>query len=108
SPPFAARYLRPRHLPPFPTRRSSDLGNWPATSSPTSPRVRTSKRRTACRRAERGEKRCEHRPRIGQEVPAGGRGPARPAAAARPDRKSTRLNSSHVKTPYAVSCLKKT
>src|SRR5690606_41142807 len=24
-----------------------------------------------------------------------------------PDRKSTRLNSSHVKTPYAVFCLKK-
>src|SRR5690606_39742756 len=34
-----------------------------------------------------------------------GRGPA--TAAARTDRKSTRLNSSHVKTSYAVFCLKK-
>src|SRR5207302_2119343 len=34
---------------------------------------------------------------------------ARPAAGAspRPDRKSTRLNSSHVKISYAVFCLKK-
>src|SRR5207302_9017909 len=30
------------------------------------------------------------------------------AAGALPDRKSTRLNSSHVKISYAVACLKKT
>src|SRR5690606_40551016 len=35
--------------------------------------------------------------------PGGGGGAARP----RPDRKSTRLNSSHVKISYAVFCLKK-
>src|SRR5690606_40250535 len=32
---------------------------------------------------------------------------ARPAAQRQEDRKSTRLNSSHVKISYAVSCLKK-
>src|SRR5436309_11131076 len=45
-----------------------------------------------------------------------GREPGRPAGAgtvpfggpgSRPDRKSTRLNSSHVKNSYAVFCLKK-
>src|SRR5207249_12022813 len=34
-------------------------------------------------------------------------GPRRRAATARPDRKSTRLNSSHVSISYAVFCLKK-
>src|SRR2546430_10472168 len=38
---------------------------------------------------------------------AGGDGPARPAVVARPDRKSTRLNSSHSQISYAVFCLKK-
>src|SRR5215469_17756684 len=33
--------------------------------------------------------------------------PARPRPASRPDRKSTRLNSSHVEISYAVFCLKK-
>src|SRR5439155_22864762 len=33
--------------------------------------------------------------------------PATPAIRARPDRKSTRLNSSHVAISYAVFCLKK-
>src|SRR5690606_14883311 len=33
--------------------------------------------------------------------------PAPDAALSRPDRKSTRLNSSHVKISYAVFCLKK-
>src|SRR5262245_64313574 len=35
------------------------------------------------------------------------RAPARVAAGARPDRKSTRLNSSHLGISYAVFCLKK-
>src|SRR5215203_6602882 len=45
--------------------------------------------------------------------PAGGRGvvaarhAARPPARGRPDRKSTRLNSSHANISYAVFCLKK-
>src|SRR6266446_8152733 len=39
--------------------------------------------------------------------PARSGGPARPAAAAGGDRKSTRLNSSHLVISYAVFCLKK-
>src|SRR5690606_41920508 len=35
------------------------------------------------------------------------RSPPRSSARTRPDRKSTRLNSSHVKISYAVFCLKK-
>src|SRR5690606_40727462 len=48
------------------------------------------------------------RPR-GTEVPADDAGMGRPTdrGAARRDRKSTRLNSSHVKISYAVFCLKK-
>src|SRR5690606_42044595 len=38
---------------------------------------------------------------------AGRRGRKRAAVAAEADRKSTRLNSSHVKISYAVFCLKK-
>src|SRR5438477_4972039 len=43
-----------------------------------------------------------HRPR-----PAGAAGQAGRLRAARPDRKSTRLNSSHMSISYAVFCLKK-
>src|SRR3989442_5948348 len=41
----------------------------------------------------------------GPALPARGGGPG--SAAARPDRKSTRLNSRHVRISYAVLCLKK-
>src|SRR5690554_7567613 len=41
-----------------------------------------------------------------QHLPAGGPG-ADPEARPRGDRKSTRLNSSHVRISYAVFCLKK-
>src|SRR5690625_5607923 len=37
----------------------------------------------------------------------GRRRPSRPALGSDPDRKSTRLNSSHVASSYAVFCLKK-
>src|SRR5699024_12585067 len=47
------------------------------------------------------------RPRWGQRARAGPPGPARPAEARSADRKSTRLNSSHVSISYAVFCLKK-
>src|SRR5207253_10765316 len=43
--------------------------------------------------------------RILQDAP--GRGSAAHRAGSHPDRKSTRLNSSHVATSYAVFCLKK-
>src|SRR5690606_41757998 len=83
-----------RELHSFPTRRSSDLAD---------------------RRP--GSRRFAGTPRLG----AGGRGGglpldrgrrhvrcrSGPAAEPARDRKSTRLNSSHVKTSYAVFCLKK-
>src|SRR5690606_39449899 len=40
-------------------------------------------------------------------VPGTSRGGSQPEQGDRPDRKSTRLNSSHVKNSYAVFCLKK-
>src|SRR5690606_41993137 len=82
----------------FPTRRSSDLR----------PRSRASRdlpadhpRRSGLLRAERGRgaglPRARGRRRLSDR--AGERAPS--------DRKSTRLNSSHVKISYAVFCLKK-
>src|SRR5436305_11054096 len=44
---------------------------------------------------------------LGTQPQATGNAPARPAKAATEDRKSTRLNSSHVRISYAVFCLKK-
>src|SRR5207302_9703684 len=77
-------YVPPRVLHSFPTRRSSDLtpGGWA--------------RLEACRRAgwDRQQRGVEAAPRGPQTLP-------------HQDRKSTRLNSSHVKTSYAVFCLKK-
>src|SRR5690606_39590223 len=89
----------PRGLCSFPTRRSSDLG------------VIAHRAAAALGHAEGGEARlagalfCEER--VVDDV--------RPRIAALhiidadlfEDRKSTRLNSSHVKTSYAVSCVKK-
>src|SRR5690606_41476418 len=46
---------------------------------------------------------CARGPRPGGRIAA----PAETVTRARPDRKSTRLNSSHVKISYAVFCLKK-
>src|SRR5690606_41990515 len=43
----------------------------------------------------------------GERVACGGREHCRSSVVCRADRKSTRLNSSHVKNSYAVFCLKK-
>src|SRR5438128_8812143 len=50
--------------------------------------------------------RQDHRA-LGSPGPARNASAARPGAGARPDRKSTRLNSSHGSISYAVFCLKK-
>src|SRR5699024_12098828 len=72
----------PRDLPAFPTRRSSDLPKrdrgWPMTRDGLKDR-----------RSGQGDRRAAD----GAAEPAG-------------DRKSTRLNSSHVSISYAVFCLK--
>src|SRR5439155_26004623 len=102
---FFSSYAHHPPLPSFPTRRSSDLAV-----------------RARSRRGEAG--RPVPRPlsalRVARPVglpllrPLRGRsrarGRARRASGARPhesDRKSTRLNSSHVAISYAVFCLKK-
>src|SRR5690606_41838617 len=77
----------------FPTRRSSDLGG---------------------HEEQPGLRERETQPRDDRRYDRGqlhGREQTRPVVAVRPpeleDRKSTRLNSSHVKISYAVFCLKK-
>src|SRR5690349_23090175 len=77
---FVTSCLSQRDLPSFPTRRSSDLG--------TVVRVRRRLERHRALRRDGAE-------RARSEDPAG------------EDRKSTRLNSSHVEISYAVFCLKK-
>src|SRR5690606_41249644 len=78
----------------FPTRRSSDLPHAPQHPPATPPAQ-------ACRRGRPG---CPRRVRTscGRVTPR-----CRRATRAAGDRKSTRLNSSHVKISYAVFCLKK-
>src|SRR5690606_39358489 len=93
-------YGPPRDLPSFPTRRSSDLHQ---------------RRPDQFRHGTQG---VEHQPRatLGNtaEAAGGGDGEEHPqqgcqqgAQGRHGDRKSTRLNSSHVKISYAVFCLKK-
>src|SRR5690348_17923352 len=78
-------YPAPRDLPSFPTRRSSDLGD---------------------ARAPQGNAPAQSRARHRDPLAAGTDvGRARPAAVR--DRKSTRLNSSHPSSSYAVFCFKK-
>src|SRR5690606_41832416 len=101
-------YVTARKLPPFHTRRSSD----PPSAGPASPRGSWARTAQAggggaryCRRG--GAPRSwaaniTHGPREGSS----GAFTPRAMGYVR-DRKSTRLNSSHVKISYAVFCLKK-
>src|SRR5690606_40730103 len=77
-----------RNLHSFPTRRSSDLGR---------------RRTTRCVPFSRGRNHCRNPRRRG----AAWLRRNRSARTSSVDRKSTRLNSSHVKNSYAVFCLKK-
>src|SRR5205814_4803161 len=89
-----SRAAVPRLLPPFPTRRSSDL----------LARASDPDRRPVPRR-RRG--RCD--PARDRRAPGDALGPTgdRRESRRRVDRKSTRLNSSHLGISYAVFCLKK-
>src|SRR5207248_9817904 len=93
----------PRDPPSFPTRRSSDLRADPRTAGGSDQDAR--------RRGDRGERREGRAPNaiVRDRPDPGDRVRARPAARGRdhPDRKSTRLNSSHRTISYAVFCLKK-
>src|SRR5690606_40134672 len=98
----------PRVLPPFPTRRSSDLG------AAVRRAVRASGARPLLQRRIPGlvaavllHPQEGARPEMAARVQRR-RGPSDlRRAAGTGDRKSTRLNSSHVKISYAVFCLKK-
>src|SRR5204862_652893 len=98
----------PRHLSSFPTRRSSDL-NASDGSDRTIRRVADNVSRSvipralppapstgSCRFDDAGRAQATRRPLQASN-----------AARARADRKSTRLNSSHVEISYAGFCLKK-
>src|SRR5690606_40981961 len=103
SPPVIPHYAAPRHLHSFPTRRSSDLhqGPRPAKRPPTGapPPAASAIAAPMCT--------VFPAPPSLQPKPQHKRHERPGAAAARSDRKSTRLNSSHVKISYAVFCLKK-
>src|SRR5438876_8550790 len=81
-----------RDLHSFPTRRSSDLERRAATRA----RSRGSSARGAGKQRSYVSSRTERN-----------RSPASSRSARRRDRKSTRLNSSHPSSSYAVFCLKK-
>src|SRR5690606_41757937 len=86
-------------LPSFPTRRSSDLADLEDSSAPTPNAATRSAREQA---VGAGRSRApEHAPALRR------RGSTRRGSRTILDRKSTRLNSSHVKISYAVFCLKK-
>src|SRR5690606_41392649 len=91
-----------RELHSFPTRRSSDLRT--GSRAPDSTRMMevpclTLRRRLSLRHVQ-GSRSCSSWARFES-------GFSLPDGVARGDRKSTRLNSSHVKISYAVFCLKK-
>src|SRR5690606_41697943 len=87
-----------RDIPSFPTRRSSDLSE--SAYSGLTPRGKL----RASPRSGPAVSRYEPRPASTKQPCA----PVSFTALVRPqDRKSTRLNSSHVKISYAVFCLKK-
>src|SRR5690606_41285893 len=89
--PIFSRLADPPHLPSLPTRRSSDLGVRRVLPDLGDPGTAGGGARGSYHRAARAgtgiiRRKCRTR---------------------RGDRKSTRLNSSHVKISYAVFCLKK-
>src|SRR5690606_41837232 len=96
-----------RYLQPFPTRRSSDLGRRPGHRLPVLAVAGRAVARRAVTRGLAGAGGPVAHPVPGRVVPGavGGGSVAGLGVAGRPtelDRKSTRLNSSHVKISYAV------
>src|SRR5207302_9340897 len=104
---FYYTYLTHPHLPSFPTRRSSDLpllceeGN-KLLNTVSLVRFLCSTSSVSLRTSHRPRPYHKHRPDTYRR-----RGPSPGRRTSCPDRKSTRLNSSHVKISYAVFCLKK-
>src|SRR5690606_40997414 len=100
---------RPPHLPPlhsFPTRRSSDLYSLVNRPGGLGSKYRASGPQPPSGFRSKGGYPAIL-PRIGSGLLSSGRKQDAPNPPRRTDRKSTRLNSSHVKISYAVFCLKK-
>src|SRR5690349_23978415 len=85
---FIYKYAVHLYLHSFPTRRSSDLVGWSTTRTRSGRRSRKPRATPAASRPPWRSRTSERRRSCG-------------------DRKSTRLNSSHVEISYAVFCLKK-
>src|SRR5207249_7821282 len=100
-------YLSPSALHSFPTRRSSDLsGGWRQSSY--HPRLTISLRTPVVLPPTLAI--TDWRGNVSRKVEASSLGTQKPESATQRgsrDRKSTRLNSSHVSISYAVFCLKK-
>src|SRR5690606_41138894 len=100
---FFHRHGDHRDLHSFPTRRSSDLA-----SAPTAP-TKTPKTPEPAKKAEKPTvepaEKPKPRPKVDFEITKPD--DIRVDDNGQIDRKSTRLNSSHVKISYAVFCLKK-
>src|SRR5690606_41822022 len=93
-----------RDLPPFPTRRSSDLVRITHTSQPGDEAPQLTSMNEQQLVEVLASFNATHRLNAQREILRRG---ARGDVVRRLDRKSTRLNSSHVKISYAVFCLKK-
>src|SRR5206468_12691375 len=107
--PSSSRSSRdPPDLPSFPTRRSSDLGR--SDHSQTLSEQTLSNEHGAPPLAGNADKvgyPLAHSLKPDRPEGSPGKRTARPSKGGAPDRKSTRLNSSHDQISYAVFCLKK-
>src|SRR5690606_39933169 len=103
---LAAQYHHHHALPPFPTRRSSDLV---AASADHRSQQRGAPLGTRTVPRHLREQRAHHSRRHARTSRVRRADDSRLGVGdqQRQDRKSTRLNSSHVKISYAVFCLKK-
>src|SRR5690606_39282460 len=96
---FLSSLGHPPDLPSFPTRRSSDLGSITIAEALAQRPEDIEEERELDRELERKLEAATDPAETGQD--------AAEAVHDERDRKSTRLNSSHVKISYAVFCLKK-
>src|SRR5437773_8106165 len=98
---FFYLYRDHRDLHSFPTRRSSDLTGFSRPAHRSHPGTATAWS-SAFRRLARRPAMCLLKTELRPELP-----PSPGGSAEKRDRKSTRLNSSHITISYAVFCLKK-
>src|SRR5207249_12274078 len=96
-----------RHLPSFPTRRSSDLEIMPQPPEKENKLLTWPDWPLKLRISSSHEEGVERDFAVGTVSFSGEHGSVKTLHCARVDRKSTRLNSSHVSISYAVFCLKK-